>query len=110
MLKAILFINDKVKTKPIQPESWFKLLSTGYKYSISISKLSLFLPIKCKMDNFMSATHISFKTARMKEIIKEFILHSCSNVFWIPGKLLRSCSSHEDSWTTNRIITQCRNL
>lgn len=50
-----------------------------------------------------------FKIARMQKIIlrmsKESVMQSFSSVYWIPGKLLRTCQYHQDSRAlTPRII------
>lgn len=86
-------IIDKVKTRTIQPDSWFKLLSTSYYNSISISKRAYSCPQRVRWITFCLLPLTLFKTARMKEIItrtsKEFTLHSFSDGYWISGKLLR---------------------
>lgn len=85
-------ITDKVKTRTIQPDSWFKLLSTSYSYdSIPISKRAYSCPVGVRW-TFCLLPLTLFKTVRMKEIItrtsKEFTLHSFSDGHWISG----SCS------------------
>lgn len=64
-------IIDKVKTRTIQPDSWFKLLSTGYYDSISISKRAYSCPQRVRWITFCLLPLTLFKTARMKEIILE---------------------------------------
>lgn len=83
-------ITDKVKTRTIQPDSWFKFLSTSYSYdSIPISKRAYSCPVGVRWVTFCLLPLTLFKTARMKEIItrtsKEFTLHSFSDGYWISG-------------------------